>query len=242
MRPNSTKSLRFPGESGEERNSRNQPISIAWHDSRSSRFRNHVGMHGAAPLIVCFCCYEQIVQNATTAEAENEKLTRSPQKAWPCLKKSGARGPPQLSHPKRRAPRNLCWNATCFWVPANSESHSENCSESVFSHGLRLERQFREYTLSKSESCSENGFFITPNYVIWFPGLWILQDQSSVAQRTRPYWKYYYILIHYPRSNSLFVEISCEFSPGKQGVSETLPECCATVVFFCHHRCELMWP
>ena len=28
---------------------------------------------------------------------------------------------------------------------------------------------------------------------------------------------------NYRRSNSLFMEISREFSPGKQGVSETLP-------------------
>ena len=42
-------------------------------------------------------------------------------------------------------------------------------------------------------------------------------------QRTRPYQKYYDILIHYRRINTLSVAISCEFSPGKQGISETLP-------------------
>ena len=35
--------------------------------------------------------------------------------------------------------------------------------------------------------------------------------------------KYYDVLIHYRRINSLSMEISCEISPGKQGVSETLP-------------------
>ena len=38
----------------------------------------------------------------------------------------------------------------------------------------------------------------------------------------------------------IFVEISCEVSPGKQGVSETLPYCFATVVVFCYHRSELI--
>ena len=37
--------------------------------------------------------------------------------------------------------------------------------------------------------------------------------------------KYYDVLICYHRSNSLFVGISCEVSPGKKGVSETLPYC-----------------
>ena len=47
--------------------------------------------------------------------------------------------------------------------------------------------------------------------------------KMSLTQRTLPYYKYYGKVIYYHRSNLLFVEISCEFSPGKQGVSETLP-------------------
>ena len=38
-------------------------------------------------------------------------------------------------------------------------------------------------------------------------------------------------------NHSLFAEISCESSLGKQGVSETLPQCFATVVVFCY-RCS----
>ena len=42
-------------------------------------------------------------------------------------------------------------------------------------------------------------------------------------QRTMLYWNYYGVVIYYRRSSSLFMEISCDISPGKQGVSETLP-------------------
>ena len=37
------------------------------------------------------------------------------------------------------------------------------------------------------------------------------------------------------------MEISCEFSPRKQGVSDTRPYCFTTVVAFCYHCCELQW-
>ena len=37
------------------------------------------------------------------------------------------------------------------------------------------------------------------------------------TQSTLPDQKYYDVVIYNRRSNSLFVEISCEFSPGKQG-------------------------
>ena len=46
------------------------------------------------------------------------------------------------------------------------------------------------------------------------------------SQRTLPgpaVLKSYGVVIYYHRSNSLFVEISSEFSPGQQGVSETVP-------------------
>ena len=56
--------------------------------------------------------------------------------------------------------------------------------------------------------------------VCFWPGL--LQPKV-LSQRTRPYEKYYDVLFHYRRVNSLSVEISFEFSPGKQAVSEALP-------------------
>ena len=39
-------------------------------------------------------------------------------------------------------------------------------------------------------------------------------------QRARPCSKYYDVLVYYRRIHSLSVEISCEFFPGKQGVSD----------------------
>ena len=51
----------------------------------------------------------------------------------------------------------------------------------------------------------------------------MVRMSARAPQRTLPYKKYYDVVIYYRRSDSLFVEISCAFSPGKQGVSETLP-------------------
>ena len=50
------------------------------------------------------------------------------------------------------------------------------------------------------------------NYVAAF----ILNFFSEKSQRTRPYLKYYDVVIYYRRSKSLSVEISCEFSPGNK--------------------------
>ena len=83
-----------------------------------------------------------------------------------------------------------------------------------------------------------------------FPGILGVQQREKnpcvfggfPSQTTRPYWKHYNALIYDHRSNSLLVEVSCEFPLETRCFRDPAVVFDYPVVVSCYHRSELIWP